>query len=317
VRRAPGFVNSNAKIWGQKTTDGKYATVYNPSEFRWPLAVSVSENGLEYKNLLLVNGEISTMRYGGNYKSYGPQYVRGIIEGNGTPPDNNMWITYSMNKEDIWVSKIPVPIEDAEKNEVNDIFSLMPDGNELNNWNIFSPVWAPVKIEKLNDEKCLTLKDKDPFDYAKAERLFPESKRVTVEFTIIPAQNNHGQLQIEFQDRQGMPAVRLVFDSDSLLKTKAGYRMSTICSYLPNQAYEIIMEFNTDTRFYNVYVNDQKKATRLFFAPVHTLERIMFRTGEVRRYPNADTPTDQNFDVENPGIPTKEAAFYIKSLKTY
>lgn len=47
--RAPGFVNSNAKIWGQKTSDGKYATVYNPSEFRWPLAVSVSDDGLKYK----------------------------------------------------------------------------------------------------------------------------------------------------------------------------------------------------------------------------------------------------------------------------
>jgi len=25
--RAPGFVNANAKIWGQRTSDGKYATV--------------------------------------------------------------------------------------------------------------------------------------------------------------------------------------------------------------------------------------------------------------------------------------------------
>ena len=32
--RAPKFVNSNAKIWGQKTSDGRYVTVYNPSEFR-------------------------------------------------------------------------------------------------------------------------------------------------------------------------------------------------------------------------------------------------------------------------------------------
>ena len=86
---APGFVNSNAKIWGQKTADGNYATVYNPSEFRWPLAISISNDGLNYNNLLLVNGEITPMRYGGNYKSYGPQYVRGIEEGNGMPPDGN------------------------------------------------------------------------------------------------------------------------------------------------------------------------------------------------------------------------------------
>ena len=72
--RAKGFVNSNAKIWGQRLTDGMYATVYNPSEFRWPLAISLSKDGLEYTTLNLVHGEIPPMRYGGNYKSYGPQY---------------------------------------------------------------------------------------------------------------------------------------------------------------------------------------------------------------------------------------------------
>ena len=40
--RAPGFVNANAKIWGQRLSDSSYITVYNPSEFRWPLAVSIS-----------------------------------------------------------------------------------------------------------------------------------------------------------------------------------------------------------------------------------------------------------------------------------
>jgi hypothetical protein len=29
----------------------------------------------------------------------------------GTPPGGNMWVTYSMNKEDIWISKIPVPVK--------------------------------------------------------------------------------------------------------------------------------------------------------------------------------------------------------------
>ena len=80
----------------------------------WQL--SVSDDGLKYKNLLLVNGEITSMRYGGAYKSYGPQYVRGIQEMDGTPPGGNMWVTYSMNKEDMWVSKIPVPVKDKVTN---------------------------------------------------------------------------------------------------------------------------------------------------------------------------------------------------------
>ena len=90
VGRAPGFVNSNAKIWGQRLSDGTYATVYNPAEYRWPLAISLSSDGLEYTTLNLVNGEVTPERHGGNYKNYGPQYTRGIQEGNGTPADGNM-----------------------------------------------------------------------------------------------------------------------------------------------------------------------------------------------------------------------------------
>ena len=111
VNRAQGFVNSNAKIWGQRLSDGTYATIYNPSEYRWPLGISLSEDGLNYTTLNLVQGEVPPMRYGGNYKSYGPQYVRGIQEGNGVPKDSDLWVAYSMNKEDMWVAHIPVPVQ--------------------------------------------------------------------------------------------------------------------------------------------------------------------------------------------------------------
>ena len=108
--RAPGFVNSNAKIWGQKLSDDTYATVYNPAEYRWPLAISLSGDGLDYTTLNLVNGDVTPLRHGGQYKSYGPQYTRGIQEGNGVPRDSNLWVTYSNNKEDMWVSRISVPV---------------------------------------------------------------------------------------------------------------------------------------------------------------------------------------------------------------
>ena len=83
--RAPGFVNSNAKIWGQRLSDGTYATVYNPAEYRWPLAISLSSDGLEYTTLSLINGEVTPLRHGGQYKSYGPQYVRGVEAKQPTP----------------------------------------------------------------------------------------------------------------------------------------------------------------------------------------------------------------------------------------
>ena len=314
--RAPGFVNSNAKIWGQHTSDGKYATVYNPSEFRWPLAISTSKDGIHYDDLLLVHGEISPMRYGGSYKSYGPQYVRGILEGNGTPPDGDLWVTYSMNKEDIWVAKIPVPVTEKAASHANYEFDELPDGEELNDWNYYDLQWASVKIEKKDEHKWLVLRDKDAFDYARAERVIPASKRLHANLTVMPAQNDHGMMQIEFENAKGLPAVRLIFDEDGALKLKAGYRFKHILDYEPGKEYTFDLKLETATRSYVLTVNGEHKTQRVFYAPVHAFERIMFRTGEERHFPTADTPADNYTDLENTGKQIPEAAFYLKGLRT-
>ncbi len=308
--RAPGFVNANAKIWGQQTSDGKYATVYNPSEFRWPLALSVSDDGLKYKNLLLVNGEISSMRYGGAYKSYGPQYVRGIQEMDGKPADKNMWVTYSMNKEDIWISRIPVPVKDKETRHLNDDFSLNPLC--MQSWNIFSPLWC--KIETFN--QSLQLSDQDPYDYAKAERLFPESKKVKVEFAFTAGQQDHGTLEIELTDGKGMPCLRIMLDSTGSILTKQGYRNKSLGKYKANEKMVVTIELNTASRFYTVSLNGSKPANNICFAPVASVERIVFRTGSIRHFPDAETPTDQSYDLFNTEVPVKNARYSIHYLKT-
>jgi len=311
--RAPGFVNSNAKFWGQRTADGNFATVYNPSEYRWPLAISTSKNGLEYTNLLLVNGEVSPMRYGGNYKSYGPQYVRGIIEGNGKPADGKLWVTYSMNKEDIWVSSMPLPVSEIAKQQADDDFSKLPAGKELTLWNIYSPLWAPVKVEN----KTLVLKDKDPFDYAKAERVFPATSKVITQFSITPKQDNFGQMEIELQDAKGMATVRLTFDSTGTLSAKAGARYKNFMKYKAGESYDIKIKLDAFTRFYNITVNGREVLTSLTFQPVAEVSRIVFRTGEVRRFPTVDTPADQTYDLPKAGESEKnEAVYAIKYLKT-
>ena len=310
--RAPGFVNANAKIWGQKTSDGKYTTVYNPSEFRWPLAISVSDDGLKYKNLLLINGEITSLRYGGAYKSYGPQYVRGIQEMDGTPPGGNMWVAYSMNKEDIWISKIPVPVKDKVTNHVDDVFPEMKNGEELNQWNLYSPLWCRTEMR----DKKLTLADSDPFDYAKAERVFPESKKIVVEFSIAAQQNNFGLLEIELVDKKGTPCLRLMLDSSGSILTKQGYRNKSLGRYGAGETMTIKIELNTTTRFYGVSINGKNPSNNLCFAPVESVERIVFRTGSTRRFPNADTPTDQDYDLPGADQKDKEAVYFIHYLKT-
>lgn len=307
--RAPGFVNANAKIWGQRTSDKKYATVYNPSEFRWPLAISVSDDGLKYKNLLLANGEITSMRYGGAYKSYGPQYVRGIQEMDGKPADGNMWVTYSMNKEDMWVGKIPVPVKDKETKLVDDNFS---NTAAINSWNLYSPLWCRTEVT----DKKLVMKDSDPFDYAKAERLFPVTKKLTVDFTVTAQQNSFGTMEIEVVDTKGIPCLRLILDSTGAILTKQGYRNKSLGKYTAGETINFNIELNTATRFYTVSINGSKPNNNLCFAPVTSVERIVFRTGRVRRFPNADTPTDQNYDLPGADTKDKEAVYQIHYLKT-
>ena len=223
-----------------------------------------------------------------------------------------------MNKEDIWVSTIPVPVKDKETQSVNEVFAQLKDGEELKYWNTWSPAWAPVSIEKMsNGVKALTLKDSDLFDFAKAERLFPASKKITIEFTVQPMQTNQGMLQVEVQDAQGTPGIRLIFDADSLLKAKVGARFKRITKYEAGKSYSIKLELNTAIRMYNVSIDGKPAGgPTLFFQPLSSMERIVFRTGEARHFPDEDTPADNFTDLPNTGGRAEEAVYYITNLKT-
>jgi hypothetical protein len=77
------------------------------------------------------------------------------------------------------------------------------------------------------------------------------------------------------------------------------------------------IEAQTSNRYFEVFVNDEKVGNGLFFAPVASLQQLVFRTGEVRRYPNVDTPTDQDFDVKQDGKPLPEAKWWIYKVRTW
>lgn len=316
VLRAQGFVTHNAKIWGQRLTDGSYATVYNPSEFRWPLAISLSADGLDYKTLNLVNGEISPMRYGGNYKAYGPQYTRGIQEGNGTPPDSGMWVTYSMNKEDIWISNIPVPVRLKATSYPQYDFSKYKNISELKDMNIYSPVWAPVKIEKKKGISWLTLKDKDRYDYAKVEQIIPETRALDFSFDFMAGQNDNGTFKIEFKDKNGISCSRIDFTSEGYIGLKDGYRFKNMEKYVPGKIYHLNIKIDVANRNIKVFDDGNEICLRMLYAPVHSIDRIVFYTGDRRFFPTPETPTDQDYDLKNGGIPVKEAVYRIANLKT-
>ena len=318
VERAKGFVNSNAKIWGQRLSDGTYATIYNPSEYRWPLAISLSKDGYEYTTLNLVQGEVPPMRYGGNYKSYGPQYVRGIQEGNGIPKDSDLWVAYSMNKEDMWVAHIPVPVQTEAHSHADGSEFLAVDGlpvntlSRLTTWNIYSPVYAPVSLS----DGWLTLTDSDPFDYARVERKIPATKELRVAFDLKAGQNNHGLLQIEFLDAHGTACSRIELTSEGIMRCKGGARYGGLGKYEANKTYKIEAVLSVSKRMIEVFIDGKKAGQRMFFAPVEAIERIMFRTGSERRFPDVDTPADWDGTLDNAGERESESTFAIANVVT-
>ena len=316
VERAKGFVNSNAKIWGQKLSDGTYATVYNPSEFRWPLAISLSSDGLDYTTLNLVHGEVPPMRYAGQYKSFGPQYVRGIQEGNGNPPDGDLWVTYSVGKEDMWVARVPVPVELVATGHADENFGNFKSLSDLTMWNIYSPVWAPVSLQEKDGKTWLTLADKDPFDISKVERKIPPTRELSVEFDLMADQNDYGNLLIEFVDDEGTACARLDLTPEGEFRSKGGARYGKILNYEPGKPYHVKVDLSLDNRNSTVYINGEKKTTRMLFAPVKEVERVVFRTGPHSNFPNVDTEADQHNDMLRANDVDKEAVYRIANFKS-
>lgn len=193
----------------------------------------------------------------------------------------------------------------------------MPNGQELKLWNTYNLAWASTKIEKKEDgKKWLTLRDKDLFDYSRAERVIPFGKKVEATFTVKPEQNNHGLLQIEFQNKQGLPSIRIVFDSDGEIKVKHGARSGGVAKYEAAKEYTVTVKLDVDKRSYTIKVNDGKEANKIFYAPAEGISRIMFRTGEQRYSPNPDTAPDvEDYDdLKNTGMEIPEAVFNIKEL---
>ena len=282
------------------------------------MAISISQDGLLYDNLFLLHGDVTPMRYAGHYRSDGPQNLRGILPGNGVVPDGNMWLSYSVNKEDIWVSRVTVPVLTEASASINEDLSGYNHLSQLSRWNIYSPAWAPVSLEEAGQGKmALKLSDKDRYDYAKVEHLFPESEEFSVEFTIVPEQNDNGQLQIELQNEESMGAVRISFDPDGMLRVRSHYkeRHEDIIPYMAGESYHIKLDVSVRLQEVEIYANG-KNVGENFYAPMKTLSKIVFRTGERFRNLSPDAPVRQDFDLEHAGTPVESASYYILNLKS-
>jgi len=283
------LMTCGAKVWGQRTEDGRYALVYNHSATRgnrYPLVVMTSDDGYLFDNMLCLEGEVPPMRYQGIHKSRGPQYIRGIIPGNGDPPGKYMWNTFSVNKEDIWVSRTTVPIKGLADKHVDEDFEHAKTIADLDRWNLYVPTWAPISI--VDDphkpgNKCLELRDEEPYNYALAERAFPQSGTVTIEFRILPVKVPQGRkLEFEVQDKHGLSPMKLRFDANWLYLDRKLVTVNPI-KIKTGKWYKITLKLDSNSQSYDLAVDGQWVRKSIPFAEkVGSLERMVFRTGPYR-----------------------------------
>lgn len=296
-----------AKTWGQKLSNNAYAMVYcletqpkNPAtEWSWvrsPLVVSPSNDGLNYNtNRSVIFGDVAPSRYinpplaGGlnDNRDAGPQYVRGISETNtGKPntqePTGNLWVTYSVNKEDIWVSEVPVNIRHKADQPVSDNFEIYSGQNLFGDWIILSPAWAPISLGEENNNKFMRLNDKDPYDYAKAMRVFPVDTKAEINFRVRAGQTNHGLLNIDITDKQGKVAARLEFGDEGRISTPDGKTL-IVMTYAANKWMDVKLVIDCSKQQYSLSINGKKQLSKIpFHEKTAQIERFEVRTGAYR-----------------------------------
>jgi hypothetical protein len=315
-------------IHAQRTDDGRYAILFDPDrgtpggERRYPLVAITSDDGITFDDMGVIHGEVPDQRFVGKSKEAGPSYVRGIYEGQGDPPGDDMWVGYSVNKENIWVSRVPVPIRLSVDEPVDDGFDNMKAGGPVEDWNIYSPSWARVALvpdAPGSDDLVLEMRDKDPVDYAKAVRVFPETDdALTIKFNLMARQTDKGPFEIEVNSAGGAKTARVYLGSDGMVWARDDEMPVVVCPYHTNDwmSIEIVMDKAADRKYVvkvKTYLGEHVSQALKYPDGPKTVERVTFRTGHDRLLGEERGRSD--IDLPGTDEPDPEAVFYIDNVK--
>jgi hypothetical protein len=313
-----GLVAGSGKIWGQRTPDGRYALVYPPQNPgpRFPMVVTTSDDGISFHDMRVIHGEVPPERYQGKWKDLGPQYLRGVAEWAGDAPTidkSAIWVIYSLNKEDIWVSRVPTPIAAETKEAVHDTFDGLPTGLRVPDWHTYAPSWASVRIAKdpASSNQYLELADREPADYARAIRTFPPSTAADVSFRLAAGQVDHGRLEIELLGERGARPVQIVLNDQGKLQASVGGQMKEIGTYRSDQWTKFTLQVK-DGKFTLLREGKAVVKNAAFAEPAAMVYALSFRTGEFRGTVSDKAETD----LPNTEEPTAAAVYRIDDVST-
>lgn len=320
VRKSLSIETSSGKVWGQKTPDGRYALAYNPapdSAHRWPLAVITGDDGVNFDHLAAVVPEISPCRYEGALKNLGAQYIRGITEANAYPDDQALWLVYSVNKEDMWIARVPVPVCTEAFTDASDCLKEMEDSRLRDIWNLYVPAWNSAETGK----RGLRLTDCDPYDRTRAMRMFRPGYVVNVKAKIVVEQLNENRIAVLVQDRRGANMASVVICPEGVVCLHQGGFDTPLCSW--SKDHEIVISVTADCVENRVKAEaacngSSGCAEGYAAASVTKVERVVFATKYTLPWQGLEV-NGRNGDIGNlPGADEKrpETVFYVENFET-
>lgn len=160
------------------------------------------------------------------------------------------------------------------------------------------------------------LSDRDPYDYAKAVRVFEESKSVQISFKLYAKQIQNGRLEMEVLDHAGYRPIRIVFDEDGYLQVNDGGEMISGGLFSSNSWHQIKIMVNVLDGKFDLILNDTTIVQHAAFSePVASVERLSFRTGAYRSEPTRETDRYGFLgDLPNSDDPVSIAIYYIDEV---
>jgi hypothetical protein len=126
------------------------------------------------------------------------------------------------------------------------------------------------------------LKDYDPYDYAKAVRVFQKAEKTKIQFDFF-IESNPEILAIEVVSANGARCVQTELNTKGNLMAKNGSDKLSFVSAIELGIW-ISVEFNINSKRKNftLTINDKNVAEKFRFSDDGMPERIIFRTGEYR-----------------------------------
>lgn len=275
------FITGKAKAFAQNHPGGSITLAYNPSTGqRWPLVIVTSRDGVHFSGMRIVQGELPRQRYEGRFRSIGPQYVRGLSKwsDDGSRDEPCTWLVYSMNKEDIWVSRVPLPVEaDASA--------------ATRGWNLYQPKWANSHV----DGDALTLSCSDPYDYASATRILGTHASLAIDLSLTVDALPREQITVDLHPTLGpLRPVQIVFLPNGTIELNEQHAGS----FAIGTPLRIRLKVDCPSQCVLLDVDGGKTVTQLptLGAP-GDIHRVTIRTGAYRNVggkhpvePGSDTP---------------------------